>query len=741
MTTARSELAGDHLTGKKSLLNMLFCALLCGTSTMTQAISTTSSPGDAGHIKENPDAPVDPDLSSIYGDDETIRIATGTAKPIRLAPSVASVITSEQIRAAGATNLDEALEMVPGLHVSLSNSNRLNSVYSMRGIHTSQNPQVLMLVDGTPFSQYFSGARPTSFRLPVANIERIEVVRGPGSAVFGADAFSGVINIITKDYDNYRGAVIGGRLGSFDSKDIWIQHGKDWGDWKTGLSIEWSKSAGDSERIVNKDLTGRKGPLETRYKTLNSRLKLQNGNWTASLWDWRQIDAGVGAGAAQALDPDGRTDYRQSIGSLEYNNANFGENWEVSAQLHQLYAKEDDYLVLFPANTPLDISSDPGNTFGNPCDKECNTSSVIFPNGMIGKPGGVGQGTRAETAATYSGIDKHRLRLAAGIATQKLTPFERKNYGTAFGSSITATAPAVQDVTGTSGIYMDTSKRTLHYLSLQDEWRFKRDWELTGGLRYDHYSDFGYTVNPRLALVWNTSATLTSKLLYGRAFRAPSFAELHAKNNPVIIGNPDLKPETINTLELAFDSQLTYDLRTKLSLFAYQADDLIEYIPDAGKPTSTAQNALQQKGRGIELEARWKIDTSLRLEGNYAWQHSYYDNDTHVADAPGQQAYAALHYLMPNDWRAQLQAKWIGDRKRNVNDVRTPIADYLLVNLTLRKARLANHWEIAGSVRNLFDRKAQEPSGACSVLSCAIPGDYPLPGRSLFVELIYQPGA
>jgi len=85
---------------------------------------------------------------------------------------------------------------------------------------------------------------------------------------------------------------------------------------------------------------------------------------------------------------------------------------------------------------------------------------------------------------------------------------------------------------------------------LQDVWTLTQDWELTTGVRYDHYSDFGATVNPRLALVWRISPAFTTKFLYGRAFRAPTLNQLTATNNAMIANNPQLQPQTIDTGEI-----------------------------------------------------------------------------------------------------------------------------------------------------------------------------------------------
>jgi len=143
----------------------------------------------------------DPDLDglAIYGDEDFISIATGISQPIAKAPAVASVITALDIKRLGATDIDQVLETVPGLHIARSTI--YNPLYNFRGIHSDFNPQVLMLINGVPLSNLFHGDRNLVWGgMPVESISRIEVIRGPGSALYGADAFAGVINIVTKGY-------------------------------------------------------------------------------------------------------------------------------------------------------------------------------------------------------------------------------------------------------------------------------------------------------------------------------------------------------------------------------------------------------------------------------------------------------------------------------------------------------------------------------------------------------------
>src|SRR5690606_14174909 len=136
--------------------------------------------------------------------------------------------------------------------------------------------------------------------------------------------------------------------------------------------------------------------------------------------------------------------------------------------------------------------------------------------------------------------------------------------------------------------------------------------------------------------VWAASELLTTKLMYGSAFRAPSFSEQRYKNNPVSLSNQDLDPEKIDTVELSFNYRLHANIQTTLTLFTYQAKDMIEFMPDSNATTRTAHNARDQDGEGLEWEVSWQPTPSLRHHGNYSWQDA---EDKHsgyaVPEAPG----------------------------------------------------------------------------------------------------------
>ncbi len=320
------------------------------------------------------------------------------------------------------------------------------------------------------------------------------------------------------------------------------------------------------------------------------------------------------------------------------------------------------------------------------------------------------------------------MRLAVGADRDEFKPVETKNFGPGIiDGTVSPIDGTLTDTTGTPNIYVQERSRTVRYLSLQDEWRLGRDWELTAGIRYDDYSDFGDTTNPRLALVWATDYNLTSKLLYGRAFRAPSLTELYFENNPTVVGNPNLVPERIDMVELVFDYRPSFNLETVSTFFAYQADDLIEFV------NSTAQNSRNQKGHGLELEADWQASDTIQFKGNFALQYSEdADSGAVIANVPRRQLFVGANWRMAEKWLLYGQVNWVADRARASTDPRPAIDDYTTLDVFLRHQPDDRRWQLGLSVKNAFDADAREPSDG------TMPNDYPLEGRSVYLEAAYH---
>ncbi|MDX8128786.1 TonB-dependent receptor [Methylomonas sp. LW13] len=702
------------------------CACLISVSTHAQPVST----------EEEERA-----LSQIYGTEDMVSIASGYKQPISKAPSIATVITADDIKQIGATDIDEALESVPGLHVE-RNTIGYNPIYTFRGIYSQFNQQVLMMINGIPISNSYTGSRSEVWGgMPIRDIARIEIVRGPGSAVYGADAFAGVINVITKTKQDIEGTEVGGRVGSFDTYDGWALHGGEWAGFDVALAFEYHKTAGQNA-MVDADLQSQfdsllgtraslaPGPLNMSRDNLDARLDLSRGHWRFRGGLQHRSDFGNGSGIAQALDPVNRYASDRWNADVTYHNADI-ENWDLTTQASYFETSQEieRNLTLFPAGTTLPIGANGQIGAGAP---------VTFPNGYIGNPEVWERHVRISQTFAYGGFQGHQLRSGIGFNYDSLFKARvSQNFGIdpATGAPIPS-LPGIPltDVSGTSATFIPEVDRKVAYLFLQDQWNFANDWSLTAGARYDRYSDFGNTFNPRAALIWEARYDLTAKLMYGSAFRAPSFQEMYIINNPAQLGNAALRPETMENVELGFDYRPTDSLRLGLNFFNFWWKDIIRFVPDANATTSTAQNTGVQQGYGTELEAEWQAADTLKIIGNYAYQRSRdqaLDRDSGYA--PHHQIYLRLNWEFLPDWQLSPQAKWIVGRDRSFGDTRKPVADYTWVDVTLRRQNLAKHLEVAFSVRNLFDVSAREPSLAGN--PAAIPNDLPLAPRSFYGEI------
>ena len=678
----------------------------------------------------------DDEFMDFYGGEEFVSIATGSKKSISKAPAIASVITSDYIEKVGATSLDEVLELIPGLHVSPSTVSRLDPVYSIRGLQTGFNPQVLVLLNGTEFKNSFSGGLPFTFRLPANNIERVEVIRGPGSALYGADAFSGVINIVTKDIGNDNEVDMGARVGSFASRDFWLQFGTRIGELELDVSIESEKSDGDSERVVESDLqtvvdsimntsvSYAPGPLPTHYDITNINISAIWDDWKYEHWYWQQNDGGLGAGGAQVLDPAGTQNIQLHRGKLSFATS-LTDNLSMSASVSHMNVDSETFFVLFPPGSVLPIGPDGNFSFGN------RVADVTFTDGYIGSPHSDHKDTRFDGSLDYNGFEDHELKFIFGWFEQRLITSEFKNFGpTVLDGTQLIVNGELSDLTDTIYEYLPDSERNNRHFVVQDIWQIAQDWEITLGIRYDDFSDFGSTTNPRLAVVWEAAHDLTVKALYGSAFRAPSFNDQFLQNNPSVLGNPDLEPEEIDTYELGFNYQINFNTKLTLNFYSYQAEKLIERAPILGNMDGIqqAQNTSTLDGQGLELELNLSYD-EFSIDFNYSHQNTD-DPDTGQPAAliAEDMAYLAGFYNINNDLKVSLSGHWISGRERTAGDDRGQIQDYTLINGTA-SYQISDNTKTRLIIKNIFDEEIYEPSGT------NISNDFRMPTRSIWFEV------
>ena len=314
-------------------------------------------------------------------------LASGTATPLDKAAAVATVITEDDIIAMGARDIEEVLETVPGMHIS-RNPIDYTPKYNIRGITSAYGAQTLILINGIPISSLYLGTPSLVWAgMPIKAIKQIEVIRGPGSALYGADAFAGVINITTKSANDIPKGEAGFSSGSFNTKSAWLSYGNRNTPIDIGFTLEYTETDGFKEPI-NADsqtffdsitgTTASLAPGETNMgkQMIDMRLELSQKDWVFHLGYQGRDKVEAGAGIAEALSPSSEFSSDRVNVDFSYNFNNLVENLNIKTTTSYYYNDQQTEKdnILFPAGT---------NAFyplGTP------PSEPAFPNGVIGNP-------------------------------------------------------------------------------------------------------------------------------------------------------------------------------------------------------------------------------------------------------------------------------------------------------------------------------------------------------------------
>ena len=646
-------------------------------------------------------------------------IASASRQPISRAPAVVSLITAEDIKATGAVNLVDALRAVPGLHIRTDPFGNRPLIH-FRG---SLAVNTLLMVNGNPmkdlmwvFGIFWKG-------LPASIIDRIEIIRGPGSALFGADAAAGVINVITKTAGTIQGTEAGLRIGSFNSRTGWLQYGNKVNGYDIGFTANLHDTDGFSPFISSDKQSSQDqafatnaslAPSEAHYgwRSEDLRFSLARGDWKLMADYMGHSDIQTGMTGTAVLDPvTVASDSRYNI-DLLYSNDSLYQDWVINANLGFEYLHYDsgDGFQERP----------PGYT----------DASGVYPDGIINHMASSERSLSFEASGLYSGIEKHVVRIGAGYSIEDLFSVEQLvNAGLdANGNPLPAGGPVV-DISDSDYAFAPEKKRKIAHLFIQDVWSITDDWELTAGARYDNYSDFGDTLNPRLALVWQTSEKLSSKLLYGRAFRAPSYQQLFSETSRAL-PNEDLDAEEFDTTELSLSYTASHAIQLTMNLFHLKQNNIIQRTTVAGLSKDQYNNLGEHDTQGLELEMQWQAANNIRVSANYALQQQ--SNDEHRNYLiPERSAYFRADWQFLPKWNWNVQANWIGERPRPSGDSRTALSAYTISDTTIRYDDTQS-WSFAASIRNVFDEKAREYSAG------SLADDLPLPERSFYIEMQYK---
>ncbi|WP_254258087.1 TonB-dependent receptor plug domain-containing protein [Methylobacter tundripaludum] len=265
---------------------------------------------------------------------------------------------------------------------------------------------------------------------------------------------------------------------------------------------------------------------------------------------------------------------------------------------------------------------------------------------------------------------------------------------------------------------------------IEDVWDPLKNLRMTVGARYDRYSDFGGTFNPRMGFNWEFIKNYSLKFSYGTAYRAPSFGELGSINNPVLLGNPALKPEQVKTFETGIIAHPVTGLTTQATYYHSAINQIITQV--FGQTTFLRyDNNGSVVAEGVELETRYDFGGKLQgsyISANHVLQHSVQLNQQ-LADVPRQRTNLTALWAFDNTWSSFAHVLIKGSTLRNLGDTRPDVPGYALFDLgLLGKNMFGKQVDISFNVYNLFDKRYYDPAPA----SLNFIGDYQMTERSFF---------
>lgn len=671
-------------------------------------ILLTASP--SGHTAEPvlATASTTEEMSLFFDDEQLVGIATKHLQKIDKAPAIVSVMSGQDIKNMGARNLQDVLQRIPGFAININNFGRYQIV--VRGVKHLDSNKVKLLVDSHAVNEEFSGGNAWIFdSLNLDNVKRIEIIRGPGSALYGANAFSAVINIVTADAADIDGVSATVGRGSNAQSHINLQAGRRLGDFSIASNVDLFHTDGPA-LFVASDKYGGSGNTKFNQSRLDIGIKAAYRDFT---FNTRYINGKRGPyiGVADALAPDSQLNAAQYYAELGYRHG-FSEALTLNAKAYYDQARMSPYIQILP---PSVYPFPPGGMFG-------------VPAGTFGGPG-------AEVTLDWQWNPTHLLTTGMVAENRKASDVSHHANFDANITSPTFLSPlgSVQDVSN-GGNWVDESKakRRIGAIYAQNVWQASETLGVTLGVRHDNYSDFGGTTNPRAALVWEFARNWDTKVLYATAFRAPSFSELYLSNNPAYVGNPDLKPEKVKTLEWSLGHTYHDHTKGRLTYFNNHFHEKIGLIPSG--PGFQIVNRGGANIQGLELEMQHRLSQGSEIYANVTYLDAE-DTDTQtsvpeVAKRMGN--IGANIVVIPNvDINANLRGT--SGPPRAVGDTRPAVSGYGVMDVAVNFKRLAKGLDVRAVVHNLFDKTYMDAAPLGGVIS-----DHPRDGRTFMLELDYK---
>ncbi len=657
------------------------------------------------------------EMFAVFTEEQIVVSALKRPRTVLKSPAIMSVITAKQIKQMGFRTLQDLLRTVPGFDIASDNLGTIET--TGRGIGKSE--KVKLLIDGHSVNDPWAGGGAWNFDdLVVENIKRIEIIRGPGSALHGQNAFLAVVNVITKDIEDIDGFQWTASGGRFDTQNYNMLFAKEYGDLEISGFFDYFDTEGHSRKVEQDVLFPApfsQSPGKShnnREKTdLNLKLSYNNLEIKSKYTKKRRRDH-IGVGDALNNDSLIKTTYFFTEINYKFS---LGEKITIVPKIYYDQYNYDPFLEQRPDG--FSVTPFPGFT-------------ITYPEGFQGQVRHKQRTIGFENQINYNLFKGNELTL--GLQYEWIHQGDVKSSEFTFHPIAAINPFPLNPPLDFSSTFPFTRRATrqIWALYLQDEWNITKDIDLTVGVRHDQFTRFGGTTNPRFGFIWRFMEDAHLKLLFATAFRAPDFSELFLLNNPAILGNPNLDPEKINTYEVGLGYNFTNHIRGNINYFFNRIRDRIVLPARPGADLYINSGGARIKGVEAELKADFGNDNYAFA--NYTFQDAEETRSRNrLPGVPIHKANFGINMGLSKYINANINTFLSGPRPREDGDTRRDIPSHALVNLTLIGKNFMDNFEIKGSVFNLFDKSYDDPAPKDTV-----PTDYPQPGRSFMVELRYE---
>jgi outer membrane receptor for ferrienterochelin and colicins len=628
----------------------------------------------AARAQENPDEGRQKSLTSaedaLVEDFPVVQAAALHQQTLQEAPANVSVITSAEIRKYGYRTLGEALNSLRGFYIS---SDRIYQYIGVSGFSLPGdfNTRFLVMINGHSMTEHAYDSNnffAQDFGLDMDLVERIEIIRGSASSLYGSNAILATINVITKSPVDSGGLRVSAESGSFGKKKLLVSDSVYLGKG-ANLLISGSlfDNAGQSLFISQFDAPATNLGITSHANGEQGYHTFANvvwGDWTITAYfNTRRKQVPVNW-AGETVFGDSGNHVRDGRNFVEASRSrDIGSNGKLR---YRFYYDDYRYDDRFDYN------------FGYIEDQRS-----LARNNWLG------------SEITWSHPFTSRGDLTLGVQGE----WEIRNLQAEW-----VVSPSYEQL-----VRFNVPDRTIAPF-VQEEWRLSSRWKASAGLRFDSSHNYGGSLSPRVALVYQRSPTTVYKAIYGSPYRNPSAFEKYFSDNETLVANLNLRAERAKTTELSAERKFGSRLTGLVDLYQYTIHDLIEEVfPADGVPQY--QNVAQARSRGFETEWTAKLPREFELLCTGAYQRAI-DAGIGTALPNSPRILTKLRLGVPVLTHRAFVSSQVEYMSGRGTDAGAQVAPVFLQDVTLTTGKpLIGGWDLQAGIRNLWNRTVDDPVG------------------------------